>query len=122
MLAEERSRYTVRPFESAKGRYLFEVRAPLQEVGLNEETLQDRTGWKREIQERLAGLPKLPIRLSDRLKTQCGASGAALKAALAARQAAAAILSGEVEKTPEELAGDQADRVAREGWVYGVDF
>lgn len=119
MLAEERSRYTVRPFESAKGRYLFEVRPPLKEVSLDEETIRDRNRWKREIQDRLGGLPALPVRLDDRFRELCGTSGAALKAVLAARQAAAAILSGEVEKSPEELDEEQAERIAREGWIYG---
>jgi hypothetical protein len=33
---------------------------------------------------------------------------------------AVAVLTGEVERTPEELAPDAANRVRHEGWIYGL--
>jgi len=118
MLAEERSRYAIRPFESAQGRYLFEVRAPLALVGLSEESLVDRRGWGHIIQDKLQSIDELPVKLDAPFLKPCRSSGAALKAVLAARQAAVAVLSGNLERTPEELDPEGAAKIVREGWIY----
>ena len=119
MLAENRSRYVVRPFESAAGQVLFEVRAPLGEVGLDESTVERVQAWSSGIAERLARLSRLPVTFEGDSEKACRRSAAALKAVLAARQAASAVLSGDVARTPEELDPLEADRIRTEGWIYG---
>lgn len=119
MLAEGRSRYVVRPFESAEGHLLFEVRPPLQELGLDEASAGAAGKWAPAIGERLAGLPTLPLILEGDALKACRSGPAALKAVLAARQTAAAVLSGEVARSPEELDAGEADRIRKEGWIYG---
>lgn len=119
MLAEERSRYAVRPFESAEGRLLFEVRPPLKDVGLDETAVDRVQEWSSDIRERLSRLSRLPVILEEDAHKACRSGAAALKAVLAARQAASAVLSGEVARTPEELDPEQADRIRKEGWIYG---
>ena len=42
------------------------------------------------------------------------------EAVIAARCAAVAVLTAEANKTPEELAPEQAERVRKEGWIYGL--
>jgi len=39
---------------------------------------------------------------------------------LAARCAAAAVLSGETDASPEDLAPGRGEQVRREGWIYGL--
>ncbi len=119
ILGEGRSRYAVRPFESAEGRLLFEVRPPLGELDLDEASLSSGRGWSSGIVDKLAGLPRLAVTLDGEPLRACRSSASALKAVLAARQAAAAVLSGEVAKTPEELDPAEADRIRKEGWIYG---
>jgi hypothetical protein len=91
MIGEDRSRYAVRPFETAQAKLLLEVHPDvvLQRLGLD---LTTATGRK------------------------CGA----LNAVIAARSCAMAVLTGEVDLPPEELAPEHADRVRREGWIYGL--
>jgi len=119
MLAEGRSRFAVRPFESAEGRLLFEVRPPLEILDLNETTVDAVAQWSTGIEAKLSGLGQLPVTLDRSALKACRGSSTALKAVLAARQAAAAVLSGEVSRTPEELDPEEADRIRKEGWIYG---
>lgn len=119
MLAEERAGYAVRPFESGEGCLLFEVRPPLQDVGLDETTAGQVQAWSSGIRERLSRLSRLPVTLDEDAYRACRSGAAALKAVLAARQAASAVLSGEVTRAPEELDPGEADRILKEGWIYG---
>ncbi len=120
MIAEERSRYAVRPFESARGRLLLEVypgaiarRLRLGEAGHG-------SGRVSAILGGLEKLERLPVEIDDAQRSRCLSRRDALDAVIAARCAAMAVLSGEVEKSPEELCPGEGDRVRKEGWIYGV--
>lgn len=121
MIAEERSRYVVRPFESAQGRLILEVYPDALIRKLAPE--DDAGGGDRRaaIVQAVGKLEKLPVILEGTILNRCRGRADALEAVLAARAAAVAVLSGEAEKTPEELAGEAADRVRKEGWIYGVE-
>jgi len=121
MIAEERSRYVVRPFESAQGRLMLEVypNALLESLTLDDDVeAVDRKG---AILQAIGKLERLPVTLTGTILARCRGRADALNAVLAARAAAVAVLSGEADKTPEDLANDQADRVRKEGWIYGVE-
>lgn len=115
MIAEDRSRYAIRPFESAQGRALIEVNphGSLRKIGVGGEP-------SKGVIARLETLPFLPVALDDAARQRCLQRRDALDAVIAARCAAVATLTAEAEKTPEQLAPEQADRVRREGWVYGL--
>jgi hypothetical protein len=123
MIAEDRSRYAVKPFETAIGRYLLEVypgafvRRMLAESAADGQDGRDR---RRKIFDGLGRLRSLPVRFDERTASSCLARRDALDAVVAARLAAVAVLSGEVERAPEDLAPGQGDRVRREGWIYGL--
>jgi hypothetical protein len=124
MIAEDRSRYAVKPFESAKGRFLLEVypggfvkRLSLPATSTQEGQSRER---RRQILNALGQLDYLPIELDDRLEKHCMSRRDALDAVIAARMAAVAVLTDEVERTPEELAPEDAHRVRHEGWIYGL--
>ena len=121
MIAEDRSRYAIRPFESAQAQLLFEVypQAVVRRFGLPE-GLEDRAR-RRGIVESLAGEEHWPIRIEEPFMTACVQSDDALDAVIAARCAAVAVLTKEAEKSPEELAPEQAERVRKEGWIYGLE-
>jgi len=117
MVAADRSRFAIRPFESAQGRLLLEV-APdtaIREFGLDGAT-RDAGG----LLDALASTGELPLVLDGPLRARCVKNLEAVRAVLAARCAARAVLSGETDKTPEELAPDAPEQVRREGWIYGV--
>ena len=121
MIAEERSRYAVRPFESAQGRLLLEV---LPSAGLRSLPLQHEPPEKAppaSVLEALAGLPHLPVDVASPFRSRCLSRRDALDAVMAARAAAVAVLSGETERSPDDLANGQGDRVRREGWIYGLE-
>lgn len=99
LMAVERSRFAVRPFERAQARLLLEVR-PDPQSGADE-------------------LQRLRIEAGP-AAARCRTNPAALRAVLAAARAAAAVESGEAERTPEELAPDDPGRLRREGWIYGA--
>jgi len=120
MIGEDRSRYAVRPFESAQARLLLEVHpeGTLRQLGLAD------ARSARELQKaslpKLAGAGHLPVKMEGRFAKLCREQRGALFAVLAARCTAAAVLSGEADKTPEALAPDNAEQVRREGWIYGL--
>jgi hypothetical protein len=114
MIGEDRSRYAVRPFETAQARLLLEVRPEIALRRLGLAALHPG-----EVPVRLAGLPRLPFDLGDFARA-CDGAGA-IAALLAARSAALAVVTGEAARTPDELAPGHGDRVRREGWIYGLD-
>ncbi|MBZ5638953.1 MAG: DUF429 domain-containing protein [Acidobacteriia bacterium] len=120
MIAEERSRYALRPFESAKGRLLLEVfpGASLRRLGLEASGPGDRP---HSIVDALSRAARLPVEIGQPFLRRCVARRDALDAVAAARCAALAVLSGETDRTPEDLAPGQGDRVRKEGWIYGLE-
>jgi hypothetical protein len=121
LIAEERSRYAIRPFETAKGRLLLEVYpgGSLRQLGLQVRgaTVEEKAG---RILEALQGAVELPVDVDDAHRGSCLASRDALDAVAAARCAARAFLSGEADRRPEELAPEAAAQVRHEGWIYGL--
>ena len=118
MIAEDRSRYAVRPFENAQAQLLLEVypQHAMKRLG--------GSGGKPRgpaIFGRLAALSQLPLDVGPRFLRDCRERRGALEAALAARAAAIAVLTGEVDKSPDELAPERGDTVRREGWIYGIE-
>jgi hypothetical protein len=122
MIAKGRSRHALRPFESAKGRLLFEVYPGgfVRRQGLDRERVPG--GRLASIVTALARLPRLPVDVDAPWRSKCLSQRDALDALLAARCAAGAVLSGEIDRDPGELAPDQAERVKTEGWIYGLDL
>jgi hypothetical protein len=120
LIAEERSRYAVRPFESAKGRLLLEVYpgAGIRRLGLTAPSPGEKN---QAIVDALSRAARLPVAIDQPFLRRCIAQRDALDAVVAARCAAQAVLSGETERTPEELAPGQGDRVRKEGWIYGLE-
>ena len=60
------------------------------------------------------------MRLDTKFRERCLSRRDALDAVLAARCAAQAVLSGEVDRSPEELAPGSAEQLRQEGWIYGT--
>jgi hypothetical protein len=124
MIAEDRSRYAVKPFESAQGKFLLEVYPGgfVKQLALPSTATSEGEGreHRRNILNAMGRLDYLPIELDDRVVKNCLNRRDALDAVIAARMAAVAVLTGEVERTPEELAPDAANRVRHEGWIYGL--
>jgi len=125
MIAEDRSRYAVKPFESAQGKPLLEVYPGgfVKQLSLPEKSTQEGQGRerRRQILNSMARLDYLPVEVDERLVKHCLNRRDALDAVIAARMAAVAVLTGEVERTPEELAPEAGDRVRHEGWIYGLE-
>jgi len=122
MIAEERSRYAVRPFESAKGRLLIEVYPGAAARRLDLDPADAGLAEQPEaILNALARVERLPVDVGPPFLRRCLARRDALDAVIAARCAAQAVLSGETEKTPDELAPGEGERVRREGWIYGLE-
>jgi hypothetical protein len=121
MIAEDRSRYAVKPFESAQGKLLLEVYpggyVKRLELPPGEGDGRDR---RRLILNALGGLGYMPIELQESMARSCLARRDALDAVIAARLSAVAVLSGEVERAPDDLAPGEGERVRREGWIYGL--
>jgi hypothetical protein len=120
MIAEERSRYAIRPFERAQGKVLVEVypAAVLRKLpGVD----GARNGVsRRAVLPALAREDRWPVEVPPALAAKCLARAEALEAVVAARSAALAVLTGEADRTPDDLAPGQGDRVRREGWIYGL--
>jgi hypothetical protein len=119
MIAEDRSRFAIRPFESAQGKLLLEVHPAglVRRLGL-----QQAMGNGREpVLSRIAQLPRWPVLVPAALRVSCLESAAALEAVLAARAAAIAVLRQETERKPEELAPERGEQVRLEGWIYGLE-
>ena len=119
MIGEDRSRYAIRPFENAQGKLLLEVRpeGALRDLCRPDDASE---GWQ-EVAARLDSLERWPVDLDARLRRSCTTRRAAFDAVLSARSAAIAALTGETERTPEELSPEHADRVRHEGWIYGLE-
>jgi hypothetical protein len=120
LIAEERSRYALRPFESAKGRLLLEV-YPGAGVRRLDIAPAGEVEKSHAIVNALAHAARLPVAIEQPFLRRCLAQRDALDAVVAARCAAQAVLSGESDRTPEELAPGQGDRVRKEGWIYGLE-
>jgi hypothetical protein len=114
LIAEERSRYAMRPFEQAQGKVLIEV---FPDGAL--QRLEGSGNGRPETIAALAGASELPVDIPRVFRNYCEANAEALGAVVAARCAAMAVASGETEKTPEELAESEAGRIRHEGWIYG---
>jgi hypothetical protein len=116
MIAEDRSRFAVRPFETAQGHRLFEVSpdAALARLGLAGASAE-------RILAALGGLAHLPVDVPQQFHRACLERRDALDALLAARCAAVALLSGEADRSADELAPEDGLRVRREGWIYGLE-
>ena len=122
MIAGDRSRFAVRPFENAQGKLLLEVfpNGTLRKLGLESAEGGGRLDNRAAVRA-LGTLGSLPLDLDQKQSRACEASRDALDAVISARCAAAAVLTGEVDKGPEALAEGEGDRVRREGWIYGLD-
>jgi hypothetical protein len=120
MIAEDRSRFAVRPFESAQGKLLLEVYPGAMIRKLGEVAGTADGPRSRKILGALMSQDYLPVDLEEPQARACLASRDALDAVVAARCAALAVLTGEVEKTPDELAPGDGERVRHEGWIYGL--
>jgi hypothetical protein len=120
LIAEERSRYAVRPFESAKGRLLLEVYpgASIRSLAIRASAPGEKSD---AVVSALAVAARLPVTIEQPFLKRCLMRRDALDAVVAARCAALAVLSGETDRTPEELAPGQGDRVRKEGWIYGLE-
>jgi len=120
MIAEDRSRFALRPFESAQGRLLLEVYpgGMVKKLGLGAGGGQESRNS--EIVEALLKLPRLRVELDEPEMRNCLASRDALDAVIAARCAAQAVLSGEADRSPEDLAPGEGERIRLEGWIYGL--
>jgi len=120
MLAEERSRFAVRPFEDAKGQLLFEVNADRAARRLVPTDDGAKTASPRALVAALAAATPWPLTIDEPYLGRCMSQRLALDAVVAARCAAIAVLSGETSRTAEELAAERATQVRREGWIYGL--
>jgi len=121
MIAEGRSRFAVRPFESAQGKRLLEVYPGglVKKLGISEGSVGPRA-QNREILSALTSSEKLPLVAGEAEMRQCLGRRDALDAVIAARCAAIALLTGEADRNADELAADAGDQVRREGWIYGL--
>ncbi|MCP3980105.1 MAG: hypothetical protein GY716_12435 [bacterium] len=117
MIAEDRSRFSLRPFETAQGKLLLEV-YPHGAIERLHPGIGD--GARRPaIVGALAAVDDLPVEFEG-FDQACLRSPSALDAVVAARCAAQAVLSGEAERPADELAPGQGERLRREGWIYGL--
>ena len=121
MIGEDRSRYAVRPFESAQGKLLLEVcpTAALKRLPGDSPAL-DKVDGRESALRGLSELEKLPVRLDPAYRRSARGHRAALEALIAARCAAIAVLEGETERSPDELLSGEGERLRREGWIYGL--
>jgi len=121
MIAGDRSRFAIRPFENAQGKLLLEVFP----AGALRSLLTDRDGDVEitrpgEILKTLSGLNPWPLDVAGPFRKNCHRSRQALYAVIAARCAAVAVLNGEADCAPDDLAPGHGDRIGREGWIYGL--
>lgn len=121
MIAADRSRYAIRPFESAKGHRLLEVYpgATVRALPLGSDARG--SGRSEAVLEAVESLERFPIEFGPAARRKCLARRDALDAVLAARAAAVAVISGEADREAAALAPDASDRVRLEGWIYGID-
>lgn len=125
LLAEERSRFAVRPFESARGRLLMEVYPGASARRLladqAEETSAAARGRLAALIDALANVTSLPVEMAPPFAARCRGRRDALDAVLAARCAARAVLSGEVDRPADDLSAGEGARIRHEGWIYGLE-
>lgn len=121
MIAEDRSRYVVRPFERAQGCLLLEVYPGAFLKSLTLPVGQGDDKRLRAIVEAVASSPRFPVHIPKPYLDACLARRDAIDAVLAARAAAVAVLTGEADAAPEILAPGDGERVRREGWIYGTE-
>jgi hypothetical protein len=121
MIAGDRSRFALRPFETAQARLLLEVYpggfVKTLSLGAGETGKGSRS---RAILDALGGLGELPVDMDESNRRTCLNKRDALDAVLAARLAARAVLTGETERAPDELAPGEGERIRKEGWIYGL--
>jgi hypothetical protein len=120
MIAADRSRYAIRPFERAKGRRLLEVYpgATTRSLDLGE---SGRGGGRlAAIVDALERLGEHPLEFPEGIRERALSRRDALDAVVAARAAAVAVLTGEADRDVERLAPGEAGRIRLEGWIYGV--
>jgi hypothetical protein len=120
MMAEERSRYAIRPFESARGRLLLEVCPYAIARKLTHDDLPARASRLESLIHALERLPAFPVQFPEPFRSRCLVRRDALDAVMAARAAAVAVLTGETDRVPDSLPPEQRDRVHFEGWIYGL--
>ena len=118
MICEGRSRYAIRPFERARGKLLLEV-CPTEAT--RRLSTGSSGGNRAATISTLTGSSQLPLKIEDRLRRKCLSWPQALDAVVSARSAVVAVVRGESEKSPEDLGLEEADRIRREGWIYGLD-
>jgi hypothetical protein len=121
MVAEERSRYAIRPFENAKGRLLLEVCPSVIATKVMRDDAHPRGPRLEALMHALERRPVWPVEFSDPFRARCLVRKDALDAVMAARAAAIAVLSGETDRVPEGLPEEHRDRVHFEGWIYGLE-
>ena len=121
MIAEDRSRYAVRPFESAQGQLLLEVYPGATVKSLDLPRGTGKPEQRRQaIVKSLSLLSRWPLVFDQPHQRHCVTCRDALDAVIAARCAAVAVLTGETDKSLTDLAPDDVDRVRYEGWIYGL--
>ncbi len=120
LIAEERSRYAVRPFESTRGRLLLEVYPGGALRRLQAERVTEAEERHSAILSLLRRAERYPVDMDEQFRRRCLEKRDALDAVLAARCAAQAVLGGETARGPEDLAPGEGERVRREGWIYGL--
>ena len=120
MIAEDRSRFAIRPFESAQSTLLLEVSSGAVMRNWNLPAELKGKARRDRLAEVLAALPKWPLKLDARFHETCRSSEDAFDAVVAARCAAVAVLTGETDKAPADLSKENEDRIRREGWIYGL--
>lgn len=117
MIAEERSRYAIRPFETARGRLLLEVYPGWLARRIAGGPAREK---RADLVQSLERLARWPVEFPERFRRTCLAKRDALDAVLAARSTAVAVLTGEAERPAGEIAPEQAGRIRLEGWIYGL--
>jgi hypothetical protein len=121
MMAEERSRYAIRPFENAKGRLLLEVCPSVIATKVMRDDAHPRGPRLEALMHALERRPRWPVEFPDPFRARCLVRKDALDAVMAARAAAIAVLTGETDRVPDALPEEQRDRVHFEGWIYGLE-
>lgn len=120
MIAADRSRFAIRPFERAKGRRLLEVYPGATTRSLDLGEAGQGGGRLAAIVGALERLGEHPLEFPEGIRERALSRRDALDAVVAARAAAVAVLTGEADREVERLAPDEAERIRLEGWIYGV--
>ena len=116
MIGEERSRYAIRPFERARARLLLEVSPGIAAGQLT----GDDSGKTASVLDAVQTASMFAVAIGETERRKCHGRREALDAVLAARAAAQAVVSGEADRSAEELHATDPDRLGLEGWIYGL--